>query len=468
MKKVISYLLLITIIFTTLSNYQQKYVDASVNNSYEAYAKNTSEGMVYYIKDNGSSKVVYCFNHDKAQPPMLDSGTKLPQYTKLDYLISDDSSTVSSGVKKQIAAVLYAGYPNNAIGLQEKYGLSDDKARYYTQDALWCLIRGDTWFGGQVYDYWSALMEYGLSNQYYGDGTINFNGEFKLINDGQIWKTNIISVEGTYKESIIFENLPEGMKIIDADTNKEIVNGLKVGEKFYLTYTGNEINKSPFNIKYKYQNINIDFYKLISGTSEKDYQNLIGLNKKDAYKDISIEADKIDTSISISVNKVWEDDNSTTRPREVEVQLYKDGQAYGNIVKLNDANSWKHQWSNLDSTYEWTVDEVNTPAGYIKSVTNNDTNFTITNKKIVGKLEITKTDVSDGKLLPNAGFRIYDENKNVIAEGRTDEKGLATFELGYGKYYYQEFDAPKGYVIDEKLYPFEIKTNGEVVKASMT
>ncbi|MGG7142943.1 SpaA isopeptide-forming pilin-related protein, partial [Clostridium nigeriense] len=51
---------------------------------------------------------------------------------------------------------------------------------------------------------------------------------------------------------------------------------------------------------------------------------------------------------------------------------------------------------------------------------------------------------------------------------RTDEKGLATFELGYGKYYYQEFDAPEGYVIDEKLYPFEIKTSGEIVKASMT
>ena len=92
----------------------------------------------------------------------------------------------------------------------------------------------------------------------------------------------------------------------------------------------------------------------------------------------------------------------------------------------------------------------------------------MTNTKIVGKLEITKTDIADGALLPNAGFRIYDENKNVIAEGRTNDQGIAIFELGYGKYYYQEFDAPEGYVIDETLFPFEIKTNGEIVKAQMT
>ncbi|WP_294186090.1 SpaA isopeptide-forming pilin-related protein, partial [uncultured Clostridium sp.] len=89
------------------------------------------------------------------------------------------------------------------------------------------------------------------------------------------------------------------------------------------------------------------------------------------------------------------------------------------------------------------------------------------NEKIAGKLEITKTDVADGKLLANAGFRIYDENKNVIKEGRTNDNGIASFELGYGKYFYQEFEAPNGYIIDEKLYPFEIKNNGEIVKVQM-
>ena len=96
--------------------------------------------------------------------------------------------------------------------------------------------------------------------------------------------------------------------------------------------------------------------------------------------------------------------------------------------------------------------------------------LSMTNEKIKGDLQITKTDVADGKALPNAGFKIYKEDKKtVVAEGRTDEKGVAYFEkLIYGKYYYQEFDAPEGYVIDESLFPFEIKEDGKVIKAEMT
>ncbi len=90
------------------------------------------------------------------------------------------------------------------------------------------------------------------------------------------------------------------------------------------------------------------------------------------------------------------------------------------------------------------------------------------NQPITGKLELTKTDVSDGKLLPNAKFRIKDKDGNVVATGVTDENGLATFTLRYGKYTYQEYDAPEGYQIDEREFPFEIKEDGQVVKAAMT
>lgn len=90
------------------------------------------------------------------------------------------------------------------------------------------------------------------------------------------------------------------------------------------------------------------------------------------------------------------------------------------------------------------------------------------NKPITGELEITKRDVATGKLLPNAGFRIKDENGNIVAEGYTDENGIAKFKLRYGKYTYEEFDAPDGYIIDSKPYSFEIKEDGQIVKAEMT
>lgn len=82
---------------------------------------------------------------------------------------------------------------------------------------------------------------------------------------------------------------------------------------------------------------------------------------------------------------------------------------------------------------------------------------------------ITKTDVSDGTLLPNTEFAIYKEDKTTIIEtGITDEKGEAKFSLGTGTYYYQEIKAPEGYQIDNKLYQFVIKENDEIVRAHMT
>lgn len=86
-----------------------------------------------------------------------------------------------------------------------------------------------------------------------------------------------------------------------------------------------------------------------------------------------------------------------------------------------------------------------------------------------GKFNLSKTDVSNGKVVPGAGMRIYDEGGNVLCEGKTDKNGkLICDNLPVGKYYFQEYGAPLGYKLDETKYPFEIKTNGQVVKAKMT
>lgn len=90
------------------------------------------------------------------------------------------------------------------------------------------------------------------------------------------------------------------------------------------------------------------------------------------------------------------------------------------------------------------------------------------NQPIRGDLEITKKDIVDGKLLPNAGFRIKDEDGNTVVEGYTDENGIAKFKLRYGKYTYEEFDAPDGYLIDTTPHSFEITEDGQIIKAEMT
>lgn len=91
------------------------------------------------------------------------------------------------------------------------------------------------------------------------------------------------------------------------------------------------------------------------------------------------------------------------------------------------------------------------------------------NKPEKGGVEITKTDISTGELIPNCGIEILDKDGNIVVQGRTDDKGVVTFEkLRCGDYFYREFDAPDGYILDENFYPFTIKENGEIVKCSMT
>ncbi len=126
----------------------------------------------------------------------------------------------------------------------------------------------------------------------------------------------------------------------------------------------------------------------------------------------------------------------------------------------------------------WLVREIAAPEGYVLS----DEIFTVQisengavielgnleNKPITGELELTKKDISDGKLLPGAGFRIKDADGNVAAEGYTNESGIARFTLGCGKFTYEEFDAPEGYSIDTTPHEFEITEDGQIIKAEMT
>ena len=221
------------------------------------------------------------------------------------------------------------------------------------------------------------------------------------------------------------------------------------------TFTNLEKYKDGQEITYTIEEVSIDGYSsVISGDSTNGF----------------IVTNTNTETIDIPVIKNW----VGAAKESVVVRLLADG-AEVNSVELTEKTNWQHTFSDLPKYNQNTGEEINYSIkedavdGYNSVITGNlESGFTVTNTKISGKLEITKTDVADGTLLPYAGFRVYDENKNVIVEGYTNEQGVATFELGYGKYYYQEFDAPEGYLIDETLFLFEIKADGEIVKAEMT
>ena len=120
--------------------------------------------------------------------------------------------------------------------------------------------------------------------------------------------------------------------------------------------------------------------------------------------------------------------------------------------------------------YSYTVTEIEAPTGYslnsepqtVKIATDTadfGSEVSVKNSPWTAPFIITKKNLG-GELLPNCEFEILDENKRQITTGITDENGIATFSLGYGKYFYHEIAAPEEYIIDNTIYPFEITEEG--------
>ena len=177
----------------------------------------------------------------------------------------------------------------------------------------------------------------------------------------------------------------------------------------------------------------------------------------------------------ISVTKVWEDNNNKAgvRPASIQVQLYADETPQGDSVELNEENSWKYTWKDLDKYADGTeisyrVDEVGETDGYLKSVAPNEdkTEYVITNT--ITSVKITKVDISDAHELEGAHLQILDSNGTVVAEWDSAKKahevtGLKTGEL----YTLRETVAPDGYTITTDT-TFELDEYGKLKEDKTT
>ncbi len=86
-----------------------------------------------------------------------------------------------------------------------------------------------------------------------------------------------------------------------------------------------------------------------------------------------------------------------------------------------------------------------------------------------GHLDFTKEDLVTSEGIPNTIIEIYDASDHLLFTRETDELGKVVInELPLGKYYIIEKEANSLYLLTNEKVFFEIKENGEIVKAKMT
>ena len=81
---------------------------------------------------------------------------------------------------------------------------------------------------------------------------------------------------------------------------------------------------------------------------------------------------------SITIQKVWNTDESTSATDSVTVQLLKDGVVIATAV-LNDENEWRIVYTNMPESDSYSIVEVDIPQGFVAAYTQNGYIFTVTN-----------------------------------------------------------------------------------------
>ncbi len=114
---------------------------------------------------------------------------------------------------------------------------------------------------------------------------------------------------------------------------------------------------------------------------------------------------------------VWEDSGfESDRPKNVEVQVLRDGDLYS-CISLNEENNWRYSAGPFSSFHEWEIIQKDVPDGYVSSVKRIGRTFVIKNKYVLtDKCDVRNSAVKDefkaslesdelcGALLPKIGL----------------------------------------------------------------
>ncbi|PGS94818.1 VaFE repeat-containing surface-anchored protein [Bacillus cereus] len=416
-----------------------------------SYSNSLGKHIRTEIIKNSSSQIAYCLTLGLKSP----NGEDLPEMGKTDNVVY---------------RVLLNGFPQKSI---EQLGVANkNEAHYATQLAVWnALGQLDVnelkHANKNVEKAAKAIINAANNSEDTQDIYMNVIPAEKQKAElkGEFFETNLYTVQtnaksGSYK--VVAKNAPNGVKIVSE--NGEVKDQLSVGEKFRIQIPKNT-KTGEFNLSVA---ANLTKVQAIAYRGTDTVQNATVLLERNEEKLSSDLAVNWEAAGSLKIKKVGE--NGEVLAGAVFEVFNANNESVGKITTGADGMA---ELNNLPiGTY--TVKEIKAPTGYVSGdkpqtieVKTGETGAVqVVNNKVKGDLEITKVDVADGNnKLPNAEFTIYNEAGKEVVKGKTDDKGIAKFEkLPFGKYTYKETVAPKGYILNEETFSFEIKENGQIIK----
>ena len=158
-----------------------------------------------------------------------------------------------------------------------------------------------------------------------------------------------------------------------------------------------------------------------------------------------------------TVRKVWVDDGKS-RPKNITVQLLRDGEVYSE-VKLRKTNNWVHTWDRLDKNHRWSVVEVDVADGYKDTYKARGNTVIITNTQedYVAPQTAKPVDLTVVKKWDDKGKNRPDSVKATLYDGDTAVETVLLGDWndwsyswkkldGKGNWQIVETNIPKGYV----------------------
>ncbi|MEK5197164.1 SpaA isopeptide-forming pilin-related protein [Bacillus sp. FSL M7-0884] len=396
----------------------------------------------------------------------------------------DNNNTLTVHFKNEINSAYYISFKTSLAGEQinkryDNYADVKDGSKTVTT------IHG----AFEIKNGGSGVTKTAKQNDKYIDWSISINASQSTIE-------NAVVTDDPTDNQILDEksfHLYPTTVAVDGTLTKDTTNELKEGTDYKLKVTtDNNTGKQQFKV---------DFLHTIDHAYILEYRSLINADNNET----------VSNKVKITGNRLTLTQVETTEEKVVKVSSGSGGGSANKgrgslqIIKVDDKDQ-KVRLAGAEFTlYDQTgttairpittgddgvakfnnlrrdkymIKETKAPKGYVISKELREgilvelgseeiTKYTLTNKKFVGKVVLTKTDAKSGEKLEHAVFSLLDQNKQVIPEHKkltTNDKGQITVDnLKPGTYYLQETTAPEHYKLDGRLIEFKIEEDQTTV-----